>query len=179
MPTDIVQRFYMALPRVKQWIDDYIQQHASEARAVKAVNIERLSQYYSDDLLACTNVVTVRSVEFPPVHIFGVPEFADLQQMAFDGITFKDTYFIRRGYESPALHFHELVHVVQWRRLGVENFLLAYAVGLLQNEYRQTPLEVMAYSLQSDFERRRAIPRLIQTIEEETDAIWHRAAPLF
>jgi hypothetical protein len=61
--------------------------------------------------------------------------------------------------------------------LGVENFLLAYGVGLLQNRYERTPLEHMAYRLQANFERGLAIPHLIQSIEEESDAIWQRAVP--
>jgi hypothetical protein len=177
MPTDIVRRFYAALPPVRQWIDEYLERHSAEAKTVQSLGIAGLSTYYPEDLLARAKTVTVQWVEFPPLHLFGIPEFGGLQQMTFDGITFKDTYFVRRDHESPAVHFHELVHVVQWGRLGVENFLLAYGVGLLQNRYERTPLEHMAYRLQANFERGLAIPHLIQSIEEESDAIWQRAVP--
>ena len=87
---------------------------------------------------------------------------------------------------SPALgtasdestHFHELVHVVQWARLGVDNFLLAYGVGLLQFGYQESPLERMAYSLQHDFERGAPAQDLVLIIEAETDAVWSQVAPL-
>jgi len=72
--------------------------------------------YYPTELLARLKTVTVQHIEFPPVHQFGVPEFAGLQQMCFDGITFTDTYYVGQGKETEALHFHELVHVVQWAR---------------------------------------------------------------
>jgi hypothetical protein len=44
----------------------------------------------------------------------GLTEFASLERRAFDGITFRNTFFVVKGRESEALYFHELVHVVQW-----------------------------------------------------------------
>ena len=34
---------------------------------------------------------------------------------------------------TESLCCHELVHVVQWDRLGVDRFLLAYGIGLVQS----------------------------------------------
>ena len=55
------------------------------------------------------------------------------------------------GVES--LHFHELVHVVQWSALGPEKFLACYADGLERFGYLRSPLELMAFRLQRRFER--------------------------
>jgi hypothetical protein len=175
MPSDVVQRFYRVLPQVRGWIETYLERHAAQAQTVHSQGIEGLAQYYPVELLSSAKSVVVSAVEFPPVHMLGLPEFNYLQRMSFDGITFKDTYFLRRGAQSPALHFHELVHVVQWARLGVDNFILAYGAGLLQGSYEKAPFEQMAYRLQADFERRVPIARLVQLIEQETDAIWQRA----
>jgi hypothetical protein len=101
-----------------------------------------------------------------------------MQQMSFDGITFKDTFFLQQGHESEQLHFHELVHVVQWARLGVDNFLLAYGLGLLSSGYAQSPLEQMAYTLQHRFELGTPPKDLVRVIEQGTDAIWNQAAPI-
>ena len=98
--------------------------------------------------------------------------------MSFTGITFKDTFFLEQGQASESLHFHELVHVVQWARLGVDNFLLAYGVGLIQSGYEQSPLEAMAYSLQRDFDNGRLPQELVRVIETRTDAIWIEIAPI-
>ena len=54
---------------------------------------------------------------------------------------------------DESLHFHELVHVIQWRLLGPEKFLAFYADGLERFGYRNSPLEVMAYNLQDRFDR--------------------------
>jgi hypothetical protein len=117
-------------------------------------------------------------VPFPPVEQFGLPEFALMQQMEFDGITFKDTFFLQNGRSSEGLHFHELVHVVQWSRLGVDNFLLAYGLGLLTSGYAESPLEQMAYQLQHRFETGTLPQGIIQLIEQGIDAIWRQAAPI-
>jgi hypothetical protein len=101
-----------------------------------------------------------------------------MQQMSFDGITFKDTFFLQHGCESEAVHFHELVHVVQWSRLGVDNFLLAYGFDLLSFGYARSPLEQMAYRLQRDFELGTLPQGLSRIIEQATDAIWEQAAPI-
>ena len=69
------------------------------------------------------------------------------------GITYLNTYFVRADQShAESLHFHELVHVIQWRLLGPENFLALYADGLERFGYRESPLEVMAYEFQDRFE---------------------------
>lgn len=85
----------------------------------------------------------------------GLPEFGDFEAMEAAGITYLDTFFVRKdAAHEESLHFHELVHVVQWQHLGAERFLLAYALGhLVSGGYRSNPLEVMAYDLQARFER--------------------------
>jgi len=88
------------------------------------------------------------------------------------GITFKDTFFIQQGQASESLYFHEMVHIVQWARLGVDNFLLAYRIGLLQFGYEQSPLERMAYELQSKFDNGNLPQDLVDVIEVRTDDIW-------
>lgn len=83
---------------------------------------------------------------------------------------------MKQGHASEELHFHELVHVVQWARLGVDNFLLAYGLGLLLSGYAQSPLEQMAYELQRHFELGTAPQELVRIIEQGTDDIWNQTA---
>jgi hypothetical protein len=54
---------------------------------------------------------------------------------------------------AERLHFHELVHVVQWRLLGPEVFLAAYGNGLETFGYWNSPLETMAYKAEASFTR--------------------------
>ncbi len=73
-------------------------------------------------------------------------------------ITFADTVVLNRRFvEGPApagLLFHELVHVVQYDVLGVDEFTRLYVGGWAAGgfSYRDIPLERMAYRLQAEFE---------------------------
>jgi hypothetical protein len=175
---DIIQRFHAALPRVRQWIDEFLDDHAERGRAVSTLGFTRLPKCFPQELLERAKVVVVPSVSFPPVDRFGLPELAPVQQMSFAAITFKDTLFLQQEQTSESLHFHELIHVVQWARLGIDNFLLAYGVGLIQFGYELSPLEEMAYTLQRSFEDGNLPRDLVRVIETRTDVIWARVEPV-
>jgi len=176
MQGDIIRRFHAALPDLRRWIDDLLRGHERQARTVSTLKLTRVSACYPQDLLERAKMVTVDRVPFPPVDRLGLPELAPAQRLPFQGITFKDTYFLEQGHESESVHFHELVHVVQWDRLGVDNFLMAYGVGLLRSGYRECPLEQMAYSLQESFDHGTPPQDLVRLIETRTDAVWRQVA---
>jgi hypothetical protein len=178
MQDDLIRRFHTALPEVRQWIDQFLNVHTDRAYAISTLAFTRLPTCFPRELLERTKVVMVARVPFPPVDQFGLPELAHMQQRSFDGITFKDTFFLRQGHESEALHFHELVHVIQWAKLDIDKFLLAYGFGLFRFGYEQSPLEQMAYFLQRSFELGTLPQELVRTIEEGTDAIWDQTAPI-
>jgi hypothetical protein len=178
MQADIIRRFHTALPQVREWIDQFLAAHEGGARAVSTLGFAQLAACFPRELLERAKVVSVERVPFPPVDQFGLLELAPMQQMSFDGITFKDTFFLQQGRESETLHFHELVHVVQWSTLGVDKFLLAYGFGLFSFGFAQSPLEQMAYRLQRDFELGTLPQGLLRVIEQETDAIWKQTAPI-
>jgi hypothetical protein len=88
----------------------------------------------------------------PPLSSMGLTRFAEFERGNFDGITYIDTIFLKpTDSNNENMHFHELVHVIQWRLLGPERFLFAYANGLECFGYRQSPLEAMAYDAETAF----------------------------
>ena len=143
------------LPLVRGWIDSTLAEHGKQARPVTSFRFERLGNYYSNELLTTAKVVEVERVPVPPLSALGLTGFEEYESGNYAGITFLDTYFVQSGEAlRESLHFHELVHVVQWQHLGVERFVMAYAFGYLQGGgYRANPLEVMAYDLQDYFEK--------------------------
>ena len=175
---DSIQRFHAALPEVRQWIDEFLNNHAEQARGVSTLGFKRLATCFPQEFLERAKVVIVPWVPFPPVDSMGLPELAYIQQMSFGGITFKDTIFLQQDQTSESLHFHELVHVVQWERLGIDNFILAYGVGLIQFGSEQSPLEKMAYTLQGNLEEGQPPQELVNLIETCTDEIWTKVAPV-
>jgi hypothetical protein len=123
-------------------------------------------------------MVLVSQTPFPPVSQFALPEFGEHERRAFDGITFKNTFFVVDGRQTLRLQFHELVHTVQWAKLGVDRFLLAYGFGLLQYGYEQSPLEKMAYGLEQQFVSGSLPKDLVRFIEDRSDAVWNQVAPI-
>ena len=89
---------------------------------------------------------------YPPVSDLGLPELEPMAQARWSGITFGHMYFVDQDDTTEATHFHELCHVVQWKALGVRDFLMTYALGLLEHGYQESPLEMIAYRLQAEFE---------------------------
>jgi hypothetical protein len=97
----------------------------------------------------------VDALPIPPLSKIGLAQFSDFERGNFDAITYLDTFFIRaHRSDDEDLHFHELIHVMQWRLLGPERFLASYAAGLEKFGYRQSPLEVMAYDAERRFRER-------------------------
>ncbi len=87
------------------------------------------------------------------------PFYSQLKQLGFTGlpnftamaaITFDDVIVFHDPL-TPQLIFHEMVHVVQYRLLGVDEFARLYVRGYLHGGYEGTPLEVCAYQLDGRF----------------------------
>jgi hypothetical protein len=142
---------------IRSWIERTLADHTEEARPVAALieacGFRRLPAYFDAALLGRIRCVAVERVPVPPLASMGLRLFAGVESKHYAGITYGDTYFVDRRYDrSESLHFHELIHAVQWDCLGFDRFLLAYARGLLRNGYARSPLEVMAYDHQRRFE---------------------------
>ncbi len=169
----IIDTLIPKIPVISAWIDGTIRNHRDLAKSVISFGFSRLPDYYSKNLLSSTNVVIIDDkVPMPPLVQMGLSQFQSFEnRQDLVGITYKDTYFVVANESgSESLHFHELVHVVQWAHLGVDRFLLAYAVGLLQSGYDNSPLERMAYRYEADFRQGKKIGNLEKTIQDELDA---------
>jgi len=68
-------------------------------------------------------------------------------------VTFCDVVVSHQPF-SNGLLFHELVHVEQYRQLGIPRFAELYVRGFLSGDgYDGIPLEINAYGLGGRFER--------------------------
>lgn len=116
----------------------------ADLQRIHAVQAESSAQAVGSDAVGC--------VPNPPF-------YADLEKLGFTGlpnfstmpaITFDDVVVFHDAL-TPQLIFHELVHVVQYRLLGVDEFARLYVRGYLHAGYEGTPLEVCAYELDGRF----------------------------
>ncbi|HOD36288.1 MAG TPA: hypothetical protein PLR20_11655 [Syntrophales bacterium] len=143
---------------VRFWIERTVAVHAKEAKAVREViearGFQRLPDYFGATFLDRVRCVTVERVPLPPFASGALRSLGGIRTARrYSGITYGDTYFIDKKKEhSESLHFHELIHAVQWDCLGFEKFLLTYGAGLVRKGYARNPLEVMAYIHQRRFE---------------------------
>ena len=114
-----------------------------------------VEKYFSTDVLDRVRILIAHPLPIPD------PPFASvMRRFGFDfpspslteAITFEDVIACRAGMNASLL-FHELVHVVQYRVLGVREFARQYISGFLDTRsYSEIPLERIAFELQSRFE---------------------------
>jgi hypothetical protein len=146
------QEFEASFPKVMGWIQQTLS--ASVARPVTTKNFKRLPLYFSKTQIEAAKFVVVDRVPVPPLPSIDLSRFKEFERGDFDGIAYLDTYFLKRAAaDDESLHFHEMIHLVQWRLLGAEVFLGVYAGGLEKFGYRNSPLERMAYDAQELFVR--------------------------
>lgn len=177
---DLIARLQSILPDVRDWIEKTLHENRDHSVPVVDFASPRLARVFPRDLLERTKTVVVcGKVPFPPLGSMGIPEFAYMENMTMAGITCQDTYFVNHRYQLDRLHFHELVHVVQWDILGADRFLLAYGAGLVQSGYEGCPLEKMAFDLEANYDSGRLPVDIIEFIRQETDRIWDGVFHLF
>ena len=140
--------------KIESWIDETIDSHLKNRVSCECF-AKVFSGFYPVEFLSESYYVVVEHIpkpDFPELRQAGLGEFID---RPLAGITYRDTYFIKRGCESDLeLHFHELVHVAQWKVLGSSNFIIRYISEMQQQGYEDAPLEKMAYGLQNSFSKK-------------------------
>ena len=125
------EEFQAIYPHIIGWIRQTLGAHEKRAQTVGSMGFTRLPLYFGRELLETAKVVAVDRVPVPPLSAIGLSQFAEFERGDYDGITYLDTFFVKQSLAADeGLHFHELIHIVQWRLLGPETFLAAYAAGL-------------------------------------------------
>ncbi len=110
------EEFRTLYPHVIGWIHQTLSVHEKAAKAVGSLGFPRLSRYFGNELLTWAKVVVIDRVPMPPLSAMGLSRFAEYEHGDYEGITYLDTFFVkRRSAAAERLHFHELIHVIQWR----------------------------------------------------------------
>ena len=115
----------------------------------------QLDPFFRADVLNATRIVVLENERagnpdfYPMLQQLGFANLPDFGGMA--AITFNDVV-VSHEPVTPSLVFHELVHVEQYRQLGVDRFAEVYVKGFLEGGcYEAIPLEVNAYGLEGKF----------------------------
>src|ERR1700730_11603106 len=141
---------------VFQYITAQRQKYGSRAIPLSAQQKAAMAGFFSPQLLDSTRLLVlererVGNPEFyPMLKGLGFTNLPD--QSGMGAITFSDVMVSHESF-SNGLLFHELVHVEQYRQLGIPRFSELYVRGFLSGgSYEAIPLEVNAYTLERRFE---------------------------
>jgi hypothetical protein len=133
------------------------EKYGSRAIPLSAMQRAALGGFFSPHLLDSTRVLVLQLERvanpdfYPMLKGLGFKNLPDQSMMG--AITFCDVVVSHEPF-SDGLLFHELVHVEQYRQLGIPRFSELYVRGFLNGgSYEAIPLEVNAYSLEDRFRR--------------------------
>src|SRR3984885_1320911 len=142
---------------VSQYISTQREKYAPRAIPLTAQQKAAMAGFFSQQLLEGTRLLVLSEERvanpdfYPMLKGLGFTNLPDQASMA--AITFSDVVVSHEQF-SNGLLFHELVHVEQYRQLGIPRFSELYVHRFLNGgSYEAIPLEVNAYSLEDRFRR--------------------------
>jgi hypothetical protein len=153
---------------VSQYISTQREKYATRAIPLSVQQKTALMGFFSAEVLDGTRLLVLQGERvanpdfYPTLRNVGFTDLPD--QSTMGAITFSDVVVSHEPF-SNGLLFHELVHVEQYRQLGIPRFSDLYVRGFLNGgSYEAIPLEVNAYSLEGRFEQN---PTRQFSVEEE------------
>ena len=174
MPQLSPQQIAQVSGLVAQYITTQRERFSPQAVPLAAAQRAAMAGFFQPQALDAARVLVLDAirVENPPFYPMlvgmGFSNLPDFSQMA--AITFCDVVVSHVPF-TDGLLFHELVHVEQYRQLGIPRFSELYVRGFVSGGgYDGIPLEVNAYALGRQFEGN---PRQRFSVAEEV-ARWVR-----
>jgi hypothetical protein len=172
------QQIAWVVRQVAGYIEQQRQIYRSAAVPLDAKQKSAMHRFFPASTLDSTRVAVLsgQRVSNPPFYVEvirmgfeagSLPDFALMH-----AITFVDTLIFHVALTDRLL-FHELVHVVQYQKLGVSEFATKYVMGFLRSgSYKAIPLEMNAYELDARFA---AAPMETFSVEAEVE-VWIRTS---
>jgi hypothetical protein len=142
-------------------VEDYISssrtKYAPQAVPLSDAQRAAMQQFFPAAVLDSARLCVLRGTRVPNPSMYsmakmmGIRNLPDFSDMA--AITFVDVIVSHEEF-TDALLFHELVHVTQYRQMGVKEFAARYVNGFIQGgSYEEIPLEKNAYLLEERFSK--------------------------
>jgi hypothetical protein len=172
------QQIAWVVQQVAGYIEQQRQIYRGGAVLLNSRQTAAMQRFFPVSTLDSTRVVVLSAqrVSNPPFYVevirmgFEAGSLPDFALMS--AITFVDTV-ISHELLTDRLLFHELVHVIQYEKLGVSEFATKYVMGFLRGgSYKAIPLEMNAYELDARFS---AAPTETFSVEAEVEA-WIRGS---
>jgi hypothetical protein len=160
------------ITQVAEHIEQERQTYRPQATPLDKSQKALMAPFFPQSVLESTRVVVLsgQQVSNPPFYgdlvgmgfpLGSLPDFSDM-----GAITFVDT-IVSHGPITNQTLFHELVHAVQYEKLGLPQFAAKYVKGFLAGgSYNAIPLERNAYELD---ERFAGAPRDAFSVQDEVE----------
>lgn len=177
LPTLSVNQVEWIVQQVVSYIGHQRQTYRPGGASLSFGQKTAMPPFFSEPVLDSIRLVVLagQRVNNPPFYGelvqmgFSPVDLPDFVEMA--AITFVDTVVSHEAFTDRLL-FHELVHVVQYEKLGLEEFASKYVRGFLSGgSYERIPLEMIAYELDTRFAE---MPTSVFSVEDEVQR-WLRA----
>src|ERR1035441_4160393 len=141
---------------VSQYISTQREKYTPRAIPLSVQQKAAMNGFFSPQVLDGTRLLVLRGERvgnpdfYPMLKSLGFNNLPDQSNMG--GIPFR-VFVVSPEPFSNGLLFHELVHVEQYRQLGIPRFPDLYVRGFLNGgSYEAIPLEGSAYTLEGRFE---------------------------
>lgn len=143
------------------WISEQRDRHLETAESLPDTTRAALRGYFEPETLDRARIGHASVIENPPFYsrFEAAGQAIPLDFSVWAGITFGDVILLSDTGEAspvlPSVVFHEMVHLVQYGILGIDEFARRYVTALAWNrfQYMTIPLEMTAFDLQDRFER--------------------------
>ncbi len=140
---------------VEGYIVDSRKKFLQKAIPLQPAQISALSPFFPAEILNSVRTLVLHGARISNPSFYSMarmmgyhnlPDFSDMT-----AITFVDVVVSHEEFADDLL-FHELVHAVQYAKLGTKEFASRYVKGFIQGGcYEEIPLEKNAYELESRF----------------------------
>jgi len=159
--------------QVAEYIQNQRQSYQGNASPIDKNQKAIMAPFFPESILNSTRVAVLTGEQLSNPSLYGqlvamgfeaslLPNFSEMA-----AITFVDTIVFHQTIQNRTL-FHELVHVVQYERLGLAEFAARYVNGFLKGgSYETIPLERNAYELDARFA---AAPAKALSVEMEVQS---------
>jgi hypothetical protein len=171
-----IRRLVMTLPNLNasqvEWVVREVMAYIESQRQTfrcKTTPLSREQMAMLQPFFPASTLDAARVITLAVERVGNPPFYGALVQMGFEpaalpdfshmaAITFVDAVVSHEPFTYRLL-FHELVHVVQYEKLGLPEFAAKYVRGFLSGgSYGAIPLEINAYELEARFADQPAKP---------------------
>jgi hypothetical protein len=154
------QQIAWIISQVAAYITQQRKKHQQQATPLSAQQLTTMQPFFPTSALDPARLLTLTDTRLPNPDFYSKltamgldPEYLLDFSTGTAAVTFKDVIVSHERFTDRLL-FYELVHAVQYQKLGLDEFAARYVHGFLEGGgYDGIPLEINAYQLDARFAR--------------------------